>query len=402
MKVLLIHNSYLHEGGEERVLDNLENLLRSKHHETFRFEHPSRDWRNDPWWKRVLYGLQLIYSFDTAHRLAQAIDRIKPDVAHVQNVFPILSPSVYYVLRRFRVPVVQSIHNYRFLCANGLFMTPDNEICERCTRGNFWYAVRFGCYGNSRIHSIPMALSLTLHRLIRTFEKCIHRFIVSSEFVKGKLIQAGFPGQRIVLIRNPTPSVDRGFSPRADKPLFVYFGRHAREKGLWTLLDAFQDSDLGQLKILGGGPLTLAIRDYLQARRLPHVELLGRVPQETLIQLLDQAWATLVPSECYEVAPQVVVESWQHGTPVIASRLGGLGEMIVENVNGWTFTPGHADDLKRLIRSLLQEPARLQKAWSGCRDYVLRHYDPDQIYAQTLAAYQSAIKECGAALPLHG
>ena len=232
---------------------------------------------NDGWASDILF---IRYGPPPGERASE----IKPDVAHVQNVFPLLSPAVYWTLRRFKIPIVQVVHNYRFMCANGLFLTPDQEICERCKGGNFG-TIRLGCYRDSRILSIPMAATLMLHRFIGTFTKCINRFVVSTEFVKIKLIQAGFPGQRITLIRNPSPPAPSGRSQRSTQPLFVYCGRHSREKGLWTLLRAFHADDLGQLKILGQGPLTDQIR-LPAAHRLKNIEILGRVSNDAPLNSL--------------------------------------------------------------------------------------------------------------------
>lgn len=391
MKVVLVHNRYVHEGGEEQAVALLEKMLRDNHHEVYRFERSSQEWAAHRPWQRIRDACQTIYSFESARQFSAVLRNFQPDLVHIHNVFPVLSPSIYWAAQRGGIPVVQTLHNYRFLCANGLFLTPQNKICERCKSGFFWNAARWGCYQNSRWKSLPMALSLTLHRQIRTFDRCIDRFIAPSQFLKSKLVEAGFPEDRIDVLANPAEIAIENGGSLASQPTFVYLGRLSREKGLWTLLRAFLPANVGQLRLIGDGPLAGEIQRYLQENRMSHVQLLGRCSRETVHHWLSQAWGLIMPSECYENLPQAILEAWSHGTPVIASRLGGLAEAINEGETGWLFAPGDSGDLQRTIRKLLDTPGEGGEFRVKCRNNAKKYYNLISIYQQLLTIYERVL-----------
>jgi len=390
MKVLLIHNRYRHEGGEERVIDHLENLLKKHGHEVRRFERSSQDWQNHSPWQLLCDALQVPYSRTIARELNHVIDQWLPDVAHVHNVFPVLSPAVYVVLRRRGIPVAQTVHNYRFMCVNGLFLTPKGKICERCKGGFFAAAIALGCYGGQRLRTIPMAIALTWPRLFKTLEKTVDVFIAPSQFLKQKLVEVGFPSDRIEVIPNPSVSVNQS-AARSAAPRFVYAGRLSREKGLWTLLRAFDAPDLGQLRILGDGPLRESLQNDISSRHLTHIKLAGAVPHAQVLQELSQAWALIMPSECYENQPQAILEAWACGTPVIGSRLGGMLEMIQEGKTGWTFKSGDIQGLRDAIRQRIRHDVSEAQISSDCQFAVRSYYNPDSITDRIVSIYERII-----------
>ena len=388
MRILLIHNRYVHEGGEEESVAALAALLTSHGHEVQRWERSSREWLDHSFKERMFDAFRVIHSPGSATALRKAIEDFKPDLVHAHNIFPVFSPSVLSAAHRTGTAVVQTLHNYRWLCANGLFLTPEGDVCERCKGGNFFSAVRFGCYQESRLRSIPMAASLMFHRACRTPERSVDRFIAPSRFLRDQYVQAGWSEERIDVIPNPIRLPALRDTPRSSGPLFVYAGRLSREKGIMTLLKVFKENTPGRLVLLGDGPLLKLCRESASDR----IEVAGRVPHEIVFEKLASAWALIMPSECYENLPQAVLESWVSGTPVLAARLGGLAELIQEGETGWTFKPGDAGDLARQLRQITAHPEMVHNLSDRCRARAQKFYNGDDIYSKIIYAYHCAIK----------
>jgi glycosyltransferase involved in cell wall biosynthesis len=388
MKVLLVHNRYIHEGGEERAVDTLASLLSNRGHHVQRFERSSQEWAGHPFWQRPADALSTVYSSSSVRALREELRRERPDIVHVHNVFPVLSPAVYEELHRHPVAVVQTLHNYRFMCANGLFLTPAGALCERCKLGKFHHAVILGCYQRSRMRTLPMALSLGWHRKKKTFSRFIHRFIAPSSFLKQKMVESGFPEERIHIVPNTAPTVNPRIAV-APSDLFVYVGRLAQEKGLRTLLAAFRKAPDLFLKIVGDGPLREELMKDHALSGTSNVEFLGFQNNDTIAGVISHASALIMPSECYENLPQAILEAWSCGTPVIASRLGGLAELVLEGENGWLFTARNPDDLLRALRqaALHVSDASLRQR---CRDAITERFSPQVIYDQLLPIYERA------------
>jgi len=387
LRILLVHNRYVHEGGEEESVDSLDELLNLQGHQVHRLERSSREWLNHSMYQQVIDGLQVISSSISSNLLTEEVHRFKPDLVHFHNLFPVLSPSVLVTAHRMGLPIVQTLHNYRWLCANGLFLTPQGQVCEKCKRGNFLSAVRFGCYGNQRLRTIPMAASLWFHSLRKTAQQCIDRFISPSHFLRSKYLEAGWPADRIDVIANPTRTKVTMKTIRSDDPVFLYVGRLSREKGIQTLLQAFTHFNApGRLILAGDGPLL----EHCQQRRSDRIEVLGRISRERVFKEMEKAWALIMPSECFENLPQAVLEAWHTGTPVIASRLGGLSELIQENLTGWTFEPGNASDLAKRLSDVANNPQRSSSLSVMCRQHVKDAFNNEEIYAKLIKTYELA------------
>jgi glycosyltransferase involved in cell wall biosynthesis len=390
MKILFVHNRYRFEGGEERAVSNLQTLLEKEGHEVQVFSRSSQEWQNHTWPQRAFDAVETVYSRRTADEFEQQVRRFQPDLAHVHNVFPVLSPSIYLRAHKLRLPVVQTVHNYRFMCANGLFLTPQNEICERCKGGHFLNAVRLGCYGGSILRTVPMALSLALHRSRKTFQNTINTYIAPSHFVKTKLQEAGFPEKRICVIPNFTapPKISQALP---DKALFLYIGRLSREKGLRTLLNAFRENPEKLLKIIGEGDLYTELKEQIETLKLTHIELLGKLSHADVHSWLTKASAVIIPSECYENMPFVMLEAWSYGLPVIASRLGGMAEAIQEDRNGFLFKAGDPDSLRQTVLLLSLDKSRSMRA--GILELFLREYSPEVHYRKLMEVYERSLKD---------
>jgi len=277
LKILLCHNFYQQPGGEQSAVLALQSLLEQKGHDVLLFRQDSFDIDSYHAGQKIAFLPSTIFSHHTYGELLHIVASEKPDIAHVHNVFPLLSPSVYTALYQAGVPIVQTIHNYRFMCINGLFLR-NGQICERCKTGQFLSGFRFRCYRNSYLLSGLYALTIGGHRRWGTFGKIDH-FIALTNFVAAKLLESGLTtAEKISVLGNflPRPLAEYG-PPEMREPYIVYIGRLAPEKGILTLLDAIRPLPHVRLKVLGAGPLEDAVNAYIWSHRLHNVDLLGFV-----------------------------------------------------------------------------------------------------------------------------
>src|SRR5215212_1442885 len=262
-RILAVHNTYRQRGGEDVVFETELQLLRSRGNTVAAHLVDNRD---IPSTKRVSLAVETVWSTRSRLALRDRVRELKPHVAHFHNTFPLISPSGYAACRDEGVPVVQTLHNYRLLCPNGLFFR-DGHACEDCLgKTPPWPGVMHACYRGSRPATGVVAAMLTTHRALRTWTKMVNVYIALTEFARQKYIEGGLPAERIVVKSNfvhPDPGAGEGGGGYA---LFV--GRLSPEKGLETLLAAWEQLGVKvPLKIVGSGPM--AERVAKASRRLP-------------------------------------------------------------------------------------------------------------------------------------
>ncbi len=364
MKVLLCHNRYQLRSGEDIAFDFSRDLLRSAGHEIVCFEKHNDAIAGAGSLQKLRIAAGVVYGRASRREIRELSRRERPDAALVQNVFPLMSPSVYYGLKDAGVPVIQMVFNYRMLCLNGQLFT-QGEICERCCAGNFVHGAVRRCFRNSYAHSLLYAGSLGLHRSLRTWEKCVRFFVVPDAFLKQKLTQAGFPQERFRIVSNPFQS--DGYVPNFEPGKYaVFVGRLIRPKGVFTLLEAsLLDSDV-PVVIAGDG------EDVVEVRRHPavlngRVRLLPPVYGEEFRQLLAGASMVLVPSEWYDNLPMIACQAFACGKPVVASRINGIPEYVKDGENGLLFTPGNAGELAGCMRKVFADHVLQGRLAKGAR-----------------------------------
>ena len=390
MKIVIIHNRYQTRGGEEKQVDEQIRLLEAKGHTVRVYSEDSQNFQKESPVRKLLAMAQMPFSLTHYGRLRKMLRSFKPDAVHIHNVFPLLSPSVYYACSAERIPVVQSVHNYRFMCSNGLFLLPDGKICERCRTGSHWNAVAFKCYGGKRSRSISMALTLAMHQALGTFRDRIQAYVMTSQFLKSKLVESGFPADRMHLLPPLFEPVAKRTLEQEERTL-LFIGRLSKEKGVSTLLQAAQRLPQWTLKIVGQGPMEDNLHREVALRRVSNVQFLGSVSYDALQILLQEATFLVVPSECYENFPTVFLEAWAFGLPVIASRLGGMAEAVQEKLNGFLFTPGDASALASLIRTLGVEKSRSMR--EGILEQFQKTYASDLHYQKLMQTYQTVLDQ---------
>lgn len=379
MRVLLAHNAYRHEGGEERALRQLQAALEARGHTVQLFQRHSREWDDLSVVGKLTTAAQIPYSFTTKSDLEPHLSSFSPDVIHVHNLFPFLTPSVYDVARQNGIPVVQTLHNYRLFCMNGLLFR-EGRPCELCVEGGTWHGAVHACYQNSPINSTMMAGTLGLHRIAKTWSRKVDRFIVLSDFSRTMYRRAGFDTSKFTVLPNP---VDEKPEPDArGGTTFLYMGRLSEEKGIMTLLKAFHIfSALTPhmvLNIAGDGPLMPSVRQFLQEHPQLPVKVFGFVTGIEKERLLNEARFIVFPSECYENCPYGLLEPLARGIPVVGSRRGAIPEIISEGKTGWLFDAGSVEGLAACLSqaaalSQQDEAVMRRAAWEESH----RRFAPD-------------------------
>ena len=380
LRVLIVHNQYQQKGGEDFVVVNETALLEQSGHTVGTFTAHNR----------TIVGLlaklkvfkDVVYNGEVRDLLAERLRRDRPDIVHVHNTFPILSPSVYDACADVRVPVVQTLHNFRTICAGGLFLR-DGKICELCLDGKAYRAVVHRCYRDSLVGSFAVANMVAYHRRHRTWSSKVARFIALTSFARNKFIQFGLPPGRIIVkpnfVMDPAPAKSR----RRDGVLFV--GRLSREKGVSHLLRALLGIKT-QLQILGDGPELSALR----AQASTNVIFEGNVSPQRVREAMQAAQILVLPSIWFENFPVSIVEAYANGLPVIASRLGSLPELVDDYRTGRLVPPGDPAALTGAIVDLLERPERLQEMSLAARDRYEAHYTPERNFGELLKIYEDA------------
>lgn len=382
VKTLHTHNYYQQAGGEDAVVAS-EQLLLSAHGHEVKLCKDSND-RIAGAWAAVRAAWQAPYSRESRDVMAGVIAEFGPDVVHVHNFFPLLTPAIYDACRDAGVPVVQTLHNYRTICAGALLMR-GGRVCENCIGGSPYRAALHGCYRNSRLASLAVARMVDSHRRWRTWQTKVDRFIALTEFARGRFVAAGFPADKIAV--KPNFVEDRATSPGVEREGALFVGRLSPEKGIHTMLRAWGGLDV-PLRVVGDGPLL----NEVHGSGLPDVVALGGLSSEQVSAEMERASVLLIPSEWYETFGLVIVEAFCQGLPVIASRLGSMAEIVEDGVTGLHFTPGDAADLAAKVRWAAAHPEEMRRMGANARRVYEDKYTPEANYRQLISIYEQAIE----------
>ena len=392
MKILFAHNRYQLAGGEDVVVQAEIALLKSNGHEVSGLEV-----NNDGivgGWNKAKAAVSAIYSTASRNLLSAEIKRFHPDVVHIHNFFPLLSPAVYDACRNAGIPVVQTLHNYRLGCPKAMLFR-DGEICEDCIGKSVpWPSIIHSCYRSSRTQSAVVAAMIALHQLRNTWHERVNAYITLTNFQREKMIQAGLPEEKIYIkpnfICDPGSLVDTGET--GEYALFV--GRLSEEKGVSTLIDAYiqlHDIDL-PLNIIGDGPLRSSLQERVQVAGLENtIKFMGQQNKSTVLTLMQNAKFLVFPSIWYEGFPLTLIEAFACSLSVIVPRLGSMTEIVEDGVTGLFFEAGNAEDLAEKLLWAKAHAQKLLVMGKNARGRYESHYTAEANYQQLLAIYQQVI-----------
>jgi len=384
MRVLLAHNRYRTEGGEERHVDLLEDWLRRAGIEVGRLDVTSP--QSASLSTRVRLGLTLAYRSKGAAATREAMTRFRPDVVHFHNFLPLLTSAAFREAQRYGAAVVLTLHNYRFACPAGTLLR-NGEIHEDCIEGSSLLCGIRNSRG-SLSESIAYGIGIEAQRRLRLLHRWVDAYVAPSRFLASMLNRAGYPPDRIHTIYHGTP-IDTARSNGGD--FILYTGRLSEEKGVRTLLSALQRIPDARFVLAGDGPLATEVRE----QERPGLEYRGYVNTASLAELRRKARFTVVPSECFEVQPFAVLESMAAGKAVVASRLGGLEEIIEDGRNGVFVPPGDPQALADTIGALWTDPTRAAAMGDQALSYAEEHFSlPDQT-GRVVELYEELLAERG-------
>lgn len=394
LRVLVLHNAYQQAGGEDAVVEAETALLRAHgHHVATLLRH------NDELasMSAASAAVQALWSRDSARRVAEAIAVHRPDVVHVHNTWPLLSPSVFSACHAAGVPVVQTLHNFRLACPQAMFLR-EGRVCTDCLGRTPWAAIRHACYRNSRPQTAVLSAQLVLHRRLGTWRHGVDRFIALNGFCRDQLLRAGLPADRVLIKPH---FAEAPAAPPADAPRvgFLFVGRLSPEKGLGTLQQALQRLVVAGdgaaqatarpvVQVAGGGPLRAALAAGAGAPGA--LQLLGELSPAEVGQRMRQAAALVLPSLCLESFPRVLVEAFAAGLPVIASRLGALAELVQHGHTGLLFEPGDAQSLAEQLAFAAAHPQDMARMGRQARAVFDAEYTPERNLALLRGIYAQA------------
>ncbi|HEY2119658.1 MAG TPA: glycosyltransferase [Candidatus Acidoferrum sp.] len=384
MNVLMLHNSYQFRGGEDESFESEVRMLRDAGHfvDTIHLKNDEVEQIGS-----FNVALQSIWSKPSYDLVDGKLSERQFDVLHVQNFFPLISPSVYSAARKHGVAVVQTLRNYRLLCPSTTLFR-NGRICEDCLHKTFKYpGVLHACYRNSVLSSAAVATMTAFHTLKGTWRNAIDLYISLTHSSRQKFVEAGLPADKVIVKGNfvhPDPG------PGDGREGFVLFaGRLTREKGLETLLKAWaQLQNPTTLKIVGDGQLSSDVQEF--CRQNPTAEWLGTKSSSELKDLMGAASLFVFPSEWYEPFGRVAIESFAKGTPVVASNMAAMAEIVEDGVNGFLFHPGDFQDLACKLQWAQDHPDQLNLLRQSARHCYEQKYTASQNCDLLIHAYQLA------------
>lgn len=405
----MINKYFYQRGGSEKYMFDLINLLKSNGHEVIEFsmQHPKNlpsayseyfikniDFsKNEGFLKYLLKAGHAIFSFKASAKLEELIKKTKPDIAHLHNFNFQLTPSILFTLKKYNIPIVWTLHDYKFLCPNFRLFTK-NQVCERCKKYKYYNCFLYNCLNNSRPLSFLATIEMYLHKIILDSYKLIDAFIVPSKFLLEKVRQWGYPTDKFAQIYNCLNLTEYQPATQPGEGI-LYFGRLSPEKGLISLLTALKSLPHIKLEIAGEGPQKTELMKFVADNRMDNVEFVGFKQGSELYDLIKKSRLIVVPSVWYENNPISIIEAMALAKPVLGAKIGGITELINNLKTGILFQPGDSEDLFDKLKIYYNQVEILNDLGKSSRNFVLEkcsysvHYQEiDKLY-RTLAKKQT-------------
>jgi glycosyltransferase involved in cell wall biosynthesis len=404
VKILFANKFFYPKGGAEISLFTTADLLEKKGHTIsyFAMQHPQNlptpfnsyfvsqvDYENNPGFIQQLRTTgRLLYSFEAKNKIAQLIKSESPDIAHLNNIYHQISPSIIDTLKKNRIPIVMTLRDYKLTCPVYTHLS-HNQVCDECRKHRFYKVVTHRCTKNSFLKSTINMVEMYLHHSILHIYNKVDCFIAPSKFLRDKTLELGFKGNIVHLPNFIDVSEYIPVYPATENSL-VYFGRLSEEKGLFTLLDAIKRLDI-QLKIIGDGPQKELLLQKIKQEQISNVSLLGYKNRKELLPEIQQSIGVVIPSEWYENNPRAILESFAVGKPVIGSNIGGIPELVKDSETGFLFTPGNSEALRDKIIQMKSNLQKTREMGRTARHFVETNLNPDKHYQQLIEIYEQAM-----------
>lgn len=412
MKILLIDNFFYRRGGAEVVFLNTGELLTAKGHNVSYF---SRKWDKNlatPYEKYFCEGLDLhskgyrnklkelvnfFYNREASKKLEKLIIDEKPDIAHIHLFFGGISPSIFKILKKYNIPIVHTVHDYRMVCPAYTFKDGHNKICERCKGQKFYQCFFHKCSKGNYLLSFIMTLEMYFRNLFLNPVKNIDSFMFVSKFAYDIHLKYNnfFSKRECTVMYNfqdesVIKEVDRNIKTFQGK--YLFFGRLSYEKGIKTLIQAFAQRPNLSLNIIGTGPLKEDFENYCNENNIKNINFLGFKSGSELFQLIKKSKFVCVPSEWYENNPMTIIEAYTLRVPVIGSRIGGISEIIVTDQTGYLFEAGNIKSLLAVIdKAESLDQKQYEEMKSKAEEFAEEHFNKEIYYKKLITLYNHTI-----------
>ncbi len=415
LRVLHINKFHYLKGGSERVYFGTADILKRHGHEAlfFSMSHPENvpcstsdyfmpdvdlNTNDKNPVHQVKIAFRILYSFESRRRLSKLLERHTVDIAHLHNIHHQISPSILHELKKRRIPIVMTLHDYKMVCASYSLLA-DEKPCEACREKKYFQSISRRCVKNSYTKSILAAVEMHLHHKLLDIYDHVDVFISPSLFLKNKLREMGFK-KPITHLPNFVTKFENGREETHEENYqensIVYFGRLSREKGLLTLLRAVKllqahDKVMVKVKIIGEGPAKDILMKNMEREKIHGIQFLGYMKGEALYREIRKSMAAILPSEWYENNPLSVLEAFALGKPVIGAETGGIPELVKNNITGLTFEPGNAKDLAEKIKYTLENPEKCARMGANAKLFVERKLNEETYYQKLMRIYRSVM-----------
>lgn len=385
MKVLLIDVYNFNKGGAETVCFNTGKMLEEHGHKVVYFtlkwanNNPSPYSKYFPESKETRRGalkqvknmINYFYHFEAARKIEQLIVDEKPDIAHIHLMWGQITPSIFPVLKKYNIPILFTVHDYRIVCPAYTFRNGKGLICEECKGKHFYKCFINTCCKGSKLMSAVMAAEQYFRNIYFNPAKFIDGFIYVSNFAKN--IQEEYMPEvkkkKNITLYNFSTNIVTHAKEMPKEKYFLFFGRLSYEKGVKTLLKSFKDNPQCQLKVVGTGPKEDELKEYATNNDMHNVEFLGYKRGKELTDLVSNAYFVVVPSEWYENNPMTIIESYSVGTPIIGAKIGGIPEIVINGKTGYQFESGNIKSLNEII---LKADSLTDKEYKAISDNVIK------------------------------
>lgn len=348
-KVLIVHNYYQVPGGEDTVVANEKQMLENHGHEVVLYTKSNDELDNLNLICKLLLPLNIVFNIKVYREIKCLIKNEKIDIVHVHNTLMMISPSVYYAAKSCNVPVVQTIHNFRFLCPGAAFYR-DGHICEDCINKGLWYAVKYNCYRNNKIQTLACVINMKFHQITGIYRKIY--YICLTDFNKEKFLKLKQINADKVFVKPNFVESTGVFIPEEQrKNQFIFAGRLDKLKGIDICFEAWKKmgETAPKLIVCGTGPMEKWCKEFVSKNDI-NIELKGLISNRKVLKLIANSRALILPTQWYEGFPMSIVEAYSVGTPVICSNFGNAGVIVQEGVTGCKFKSNSAEELITAVR----------------------------------------------------
>tara|TARA_B100001250_G_C19799668_1_gene790420 strand:- start:1104 stop:2279 length:1176 start_codon:yes stop_codon:yes gene_type:complete len=387
MRILIIHNRYGKFSGEESVLESEKLLLEKNGNDIQLYTRSSSEISGV--WSKVNAFFSGFYNYKSILDIKKILLEFKPEIVHVHNLYPLISPSILNVISKYKIPIVMTVHNYRLICPNGLLFT-NGKICVRCENGKEWNCVLKNCEG-SIAKSTGYALRNIYSRKREFYSSNISKFICLTKFQKQKLINNGFQKEKLKVLPNYLDSKINTDTPKVSNSYIAFSGRINRQKGFDLIIQAMnliklESNFSDNLSLLAAGQIDMT---FINQYKVPqNIELLGALSKDKMEDFYLNAQFIIFASQSYEGAPIVFLEAMKYELPIIAPRLGAYPEIIEDGFNGLLFNPGDYTDLSKKIKTLSSDKRLCKQLGERGNQKLKEKYSPDIHYTHLMSIYR--------------